>query len=49
MLPKRTSHLKTVNIWCFGCFLYVHAKFHNVQKKLQQILVLRITPLNGKR
>ena len=48
VVVKRAAHLEAVDVGCFTSLLDIHAKFHYVEEKLQQVLILRITSLHRK-
>src|SRR5436305_9173502 len=47
MLTEGASHLEAVDVRRFGRLLYRHPELDHVEEKLQQVLVLTITALDG--
>ena len=47
VIVKGTPHLEAVEIRCFTGFLNVHAKFRDIQEKLEQVLILGIPALHS--
>ena len=46
--PSESQSWLVLILAASACFLYCHSKFNHIQKKLQQILILRIATLHSK-
>ena len=49
MSTERTLHLITNDVRGLTGLLDIHSKLNNIQEELKRVLVLSISPLNGKR
>ena len=47
MIAERAAHLEAVEVRRLGCLLRRHPELHDVEEKLQEVLILTVAPLHG--